>query len=244
MKNLEEINILVVGDLMLDKYVVGKVERISPEAPVPVVNVNDEYSTLGGCGNVVRNLRKLGVNVDCLASVGPDENGQIVSEKLSEIGAGNFVFMGSKVTTVKERIISDHRQVQMIRVDREIKESIDHTMAIEYLTRMTGGCNKHYDIVVISDYAKGMISYDLIYHFREEGCKVIVDPKPSNGYIYNGVYMITPNEKEWNTMVLSSAYNLDKVPHILVTKGKNGMTLINQENVGVKKEIDIEGKPV
>lgn len=239
MKNLEDINILVVGDIMLDKYVVGTVNRISPEAPVPVVNVIEEYSTLGGCGNVVRNLRELGVKVDCLASIGPDDNGRIVADKVSDVGAGNFVFMGSKVTTVKERIISDQRQVQMLRIDREIKNNIDHTMAMEYFTRMTGGGNKQYDIVVVSDYAKGMISYDLIYHFRQEGYKVIVDPKPANGYIYNGVYMITPNEKEWKTMIVSSAYNLDKVPYILVTQGKDGMTLITDD-----EQRKIEGKPV
>lgn len=242
MKNLEDINILVVGDIMLDKYVVGTVNRISPEAPVPVVNVIEEYSTLGGCGNVVRNLRELGVNVDCLASIGPDDNGRIIADKVSDIGAGNFVFMGSKVTTVKERIISDQRQVQMLRIDREIKNHIDHTMAIDYLTRMTGGGNKQYDIVVISDYAKGMISYDLIYQLRQEGYKIIVDPKPENGYIYNNVYMITPNEKEWGSMIVSSAYNLDHVEYILVTQGKDGMTLI--KNDSETPEMKIDGRPV
>jgi len=242
MKNLEDVNILVIGDIMLDKYVVGQVERISPEAPVPVVNVTDEYSTLGGCGNVVRNLRELGVNVDCLASIGPDENGREITTKLNQIGAGCFVFFGSKVSSVKERIVSDHRQVQMLRIDREMRSPIDHNMAIEYFTRMTGGGNKEYDIVVISDYAKGMISYDLIYHFRQEGYKLIADPKPENGYIYNGVYMITPNEKEWGSMIVSSAYNLDHVEYILVTQGKDGMTLITNDNE--TKDKKIEGKPV
>lgn len=242
MKNLEDINILVVGDIMLDKYVVGSVERISPEAPVAIVNVTQEYATLGGCGNVVRNLRELNINVDCLASVGPDENGRIISNKLSEIGAGNFVFMGSKVSTVKERIISDHRQVQMLRIDREIKKHIQHTMLIEYLIRMGGGRIKQYDIIIISDYAKGVISYDLIHYFRQEGFKIIVDPKPENGYIYNGVYMITPNQKEWDGMITSSAYNLDHVEYILVTQGKDGMTLIRNDNE--TPDMKIEGRPV
>lgn len=241
MKNLEDIKILVVGDIMLDKYTVGKVERISPEAPVPVVNVSEEYSTLGGCGNVVRNLRGLGVQVDCLSSIGPDENGKLVSEKISEIGAGNFLFMGSKVTTVKERIVSDHRQVQMLRIDREIKKSIDHMLSLDYFIRINCARRPDYDMVIISDYAKGLISYDLIKFFRDEGYKVIVDPKPENGYIYNGVYMITPNEKEWTSMIVSSAYNLDKVEYILVTQGKDGMTLKKNGNAKVKK---IEGKPV
>jgi rfaE bifunctional protein kinase chain/domain len=241
MKNLEDINILVIGDIMLDKYVVGQVERISPEAPVPVVNVLEEYSTLGGCGNVVRNLRELNVNVDCLASIGPDENGREITTKLNQIGAGCFVFFGSKVSTVKERIVSDQRQVQMLRIDREMRSPIDHNMAIEYHTRMTSGGNKRYDIVIVSDYAKGMVSYELIQHFKQEGYKIIVDPKPQNGYIYNGVHMITPNEKEWNSMIVSSAYNLDKVHYILVTKGKDGMSL---KKNGDPKDKKIEGKPV
>lgn len=241
MKKIEDIDILVIGDIMLDKYTVGSVERISPEAPVPVVNVSSEYSTLGGCGNVVRNLRQLNVNVDCLASIGPDENGTVISDHLSEIGAGNFVFMGSKISTVKERIISDHRQVQMLRIDREIKNRIDHNMIIEYHTRMTGGGNKKYDMIVVSDYAKGMISYEIIKYFRDQGCKIIVDPKPENGYIYNGVYMITPNKREWGSMITSSAYNLDKVSFILITQGKEGMTLLKNGDI---KEVKIKGKPV
>jgi len=122
-----------------------------------------------------------------------------------------------------------------------MRSPIDHNMAIEYHTRMTSGGNKYYDVVIVSDYAKGMVSYDLIQHFRRKGCKVIVDPKPQNGYIYNGVYMITPNEKEWNSMIVSSAYNLDKVQYILVTQGKDGMLLKKNGDPKGKK---IDGKPV
>jgi len=225
MKNLEDIKILVVGDIMLDKYTVGSVERISPEAPVPVVNVIDEYTALGGCGNVVRNLRSIGVQVDCLASIAPDENGKIVGDRLDLTGARSLLFYGSKVTTVKERIISDQRQVQMLRIDREIKKSIDHMLSLDYFIRINCGRRPDYDMVIISDYAKGLISYDLIKFFKDEGYKIIVDPKPENGYIYNGVYMITPNEKEWNVMKLSSQYTLKNVQYVLETKGKDGMIL-------------------
>ena len=95
MKSLKDIKILVVGDIMLDRYVVGDVERISPEAPVPIVNVREQYVTLGGCGNVVRNLRELEVQVDCLASIGLDGDGETIGQELTHIGANSFLFFGS-----------------------------------------------------------------------------------------------------------------------------------------------------
>jgi rfaE bifunctional protein kinase chain/domain len=225
MEGIDKVKILVVGDIMLDKYVVGDVKRISPEAPVPVVHVTNEYNTLGGCGNVVRNLTELGVQVDCLASIGKFENGQCISENLNIIGAGNFLFFGSVITTVKERIISTDRKVQMLRVDREKIQPVPASLPVDILTRGTAG-NPDYDMIIVSDYAKGMITNDLMKYLKELGIKIIVDPKPSNDVLYNGVYMITPNEKEWDQMRFSSAYNLDQVPYILVTRGKNGMLLI------------------
>jgi rfaE bifunctional protein kinase chain/domain len=239
MKKPEHVKILVIGDIMLDKYVVGEVNRISPEAPVGIVNVTEEYHTLGGCGNVVKNIRELGAEVDCLSSIASDINGQIISNELKRIGVGNLLFQGSDRTTVKERIISDQRHVQMLRIDRETIKTINSKIAINTIEMVE---EFNYNMIIISDYAKGMISEELMQYLKTKNVKIIVDPKPINGYMYNGVYMITPNENEWNTMKLSSKYNLRNVSFFLITKGKYGMKLI--ENGGDYYFWDIPAEPV
>ena len=222
-KQLEHVKILVVGDIMLDKYVVGNVERISPEAPVPIVHVNEEYHTLGGCGNVVRNIRELGAQVDCLASIGSDADGQLVEDALSEIDCKHMLVRGSEETIVKERIITDERKVQMIRIDRETVKRVDPSLAIE---AFKAGARLNYDIIIISDYAKGMITKGLMDFLKiNQSAKIIVDPKPINGFLYSDTFMITPNEKEWAVMELTSQYSLKNVQYVLETKGRDGMIL-------------------
>jgi len=239
MKKTENVKILVVGDIMLDKYVVGNVSRISPEAPVPVVNVIDEYHNLGGCGNVVRNIRSVGANVDCMASIALDYNGDRVINELGKLGVGNVLIYGSKKTTVKERIISDHRQVQMLRLDRETTEKIDSEKAINMFQHI---CKDKYDIIIVSDYAKGMITKKLMDFLHTiEDVKIIVDPKPSNGILYDNVFMVTPNEQEWNSMIFSSAYQLKNVQYILRTLGRKGMELIENQ---LNESWIIESEPV
>ncbi len=154
MKKIEYVKVLVVGDIMLDKYVIGTASRLSPEAPVPIVNVTEEYHTLGGCGNVVRNLRKLGAQVDCLSSIGIDQDGENIAKELKRIGARNLLVHGSNQTTVKERIIADERKVQMIRIDRETINPVNEYRLVDQFRSKT---RDDYDIVVVSDYAKGVI---------------------------------------------------------------------------------------
>ena len=239
MRKLQDTRILVVGDIMLDRYIVGDVERISPEAPVPIVHVKEEYSTLGGCGNVVRNLRELGCQVDCLSSIGIDIDGETISEELKYIGAQPLLFYGSKQSIVKERIIADQRKVQMLRIDRETIIPVDPKLPIDIFTRL---CRDRYNMIVVSDYAKGMISSGLMEFLKhEQNADIIVDPKPQNGGIYNGVFMVTPNEKEWQQMMFSSAYTLNHVKFILETKGNKGMKLIDNQT---EKAIEIPAEPV
>ena len=152
------------------------------------------------------------------------------------------MFYGSNQTTVKERIIADQRKVQMLRIDREETKPIPSNLPVDILIRMNGGKLK-YDMVIVSDYAKGMISSGLMTFLKEEQrAKIIVDPKPINGSKYNGVYMVTPNEKEWGEMLFSSAYTLSHVNYILATKGSKGMTLI--DNLNNEKTEDIPAEPV
>lgn len=225
MKEKEDVKILVIGDIMLDKYIYGTVERISPEAPVAIVNVTKEYHTLGGCGNVVRNLRELGARVDCISFTGRDLASTLIHDELKSIDVNPaFLIHDSRYQTiVKTRIIADERKVQMLRIDHEDVREVNDRQAIVHLKRY---CKNDYDMIVISDYAKGMISYQLMEYLKvHQDAPIIVDPKPAHGYMYNDVFMITPNEKEWASMVVSSKYALKNVPYILETRGRDGMIM-------------------
>ena len=236
--DLKDKNILVVGDIMLDHYVMGEVERISPEAPVPIVHVYNEYSTLGGCGNTVRNIRETGANVYCLASVGNDEYGREIMTLLDNIGAVQMLVLESKRTTVKERVIASERKIQMIRIDRETTTQINHKFPIDYLRET----DVEYDIIVISDYAKGMITKELMDHLHTLNVPIIVDPKPQNFKLYSNVFMITPNEKEWHEIVKLTFPNPpNSMDYILLTEGKEGMTLMDNRDKSYTK---IESTPV
>ncbi|MCK5602452.1 hypothetical protein KAR91_11295 [Candidatus Pacearchaeota archaeon] len=238
MKQLEDIKILVVGDIMLDKYVVGDVSRLSPEAPVPIVNVKEEYYTIGGCGNVVRNVRELGVQVDCLASISMDYDGEYIEQELHKIGVKDMLVYGSQQTTVKERIIADQRKVQMLRIDREEISKVDPNILINQFEEMS---SNDYDIIIVSDYAKGTVTWKLMDFLKTQKADIIIDPKPQNGSLYDGVFMVTPNEKEWGTMQVSSAYVWKNVKFVLETKGKDGMILHDEIE---KQDWPIPSEPV
>jgi len=233
---MKDIKILVVGDIMLDKYIVGDVSRISPEAPVPIVKVTERYSTLGGCGNVVRNIAALGVQVYCAASITNDPEGTEVVQKLEEIGAIPILVWCSTITTVKERVIADQRKIQMLRIDREEVGDIypEHLMnqIQTFLEDIT------FDIIVVSDYAKGMITKELMTFLHSLKIPIIVDPKPKNGGLYGLVTMITPNKEEWLEMQLW----LGKSEFVLVTEGRDGMTLYDNRQGWAKTKI--KGEPV
>ena len=237
MKKITDVKILVVGDIMLDKYIVGDVSRISPEAPVPIVKITDQYSTLGGCGNVVRNIAALGAQVYCAASITNDPEGKIIEDHLFDIGATSALIWCSKITTVKERIIADQRKVQMLRVDREIVYPIDHEPLIEEIKTILKYVT--FDMMVISDYGKGMITWELMEYLRSTGIPMIIDPKPDSDSLYGSPLMITPNKDEWSLMEVTDAC---KPEFVLVTEGKDGMTLYDyRQGRGVTK---IEGEPV
>lgn len=238
MKQLESLKILVVGDIMLDRYVMGEVERISPEAPVPIVKVSEEYFTLGGCGNVVRNLRELGPQVECLASIGWDRSGEIIEEELDNLKVKKLIVNESKVTTVKERVIADERKIQMIRVDRECTRPINVDVLINKLEETPS----EYDMIVVSDYAKGVISHKLMAYLHHMKYPIIVDPKPQNQSMYGRVFMITPNHKEWISMEIEDQCSAE---YTLITEGQKGMTLYdNVSAVRGKEKIESEAVEV
>jgi rfaE bifunctional protein kinase chain/domain len=230
--DLSNKKILVVGDVMLDHYVMGEVERISPEAPVPIVHVKYEYMTLGGCGNTVRNIKELGADVHCLASIGHDQYGKQVREHLDKIEANHMLVLESKETIVKQRIIANERKTQMIRIDREFVCDVDSIFPIGYLRET----DVDYDIIVVSDYGKGMITKPLMNYLHKLKIPIIVDPKPKNFKLYDKVFMITPNEKEWEEiMKITFPKPPNSMDYVLLTQGSRGMTLIDNDDKSYTK---------
>ncbi|MBV5320294.1 MAG: D-glycero-beta-D-manno-heptose-7-phosphate kinase [Sulfuricurvum sp.] len=192
-------HILVIGDLMIDHYLWGGCERISPEAPVQVVDIARETTVLGGAGNVINNLVALGAKVSVAGVIGDDEIGGELKTMLSSIGAFNeglVVQMGRK-TSKKSRVIASNQQI--LRYDKESKEAIDitsETAITAYVESVLERC----DIVILSDYGKGVITdavaLGVITAAKRAGKKVLVDPKGKDYRKYRGAYLLTPNKKE------------------------------------------------
>ncbi len=194
-------NILVIGDLMIDHYLWGKCERISPEAPVQVVAVEKETSVLGGAGNVVHNLRALGAKIDVISVIGDDTNAKELRDLLQDIEVSDAFLLTQKGrnTSKKSRIIASQQQV--VRYDKESTEDISQEMQ-DRLMEVLKKHISHYDIVLLSDYGKGVLTPSLtkaiITLANTSGKKVLVDPKGADYTKYSGAYLLTPNKKEAN----------------------------------------------
>ena len=192
-------NILVIGDMMLDHYLWGKCERISPEAPVQVIDVQRESTVLGGAGNVVNNLLALGAHVSVASVVGDDANGAELLQILTQQGAstqGIMIQKGRK-TSKKSRLIASHQQV--VRYDSESKDPVDVANENALLTFYKNALEK-VDLVILSDYGKGVLTYNVTCKAIELAQKfhktILVDPKGEDYRKYSGATLITPNKKE------------------------------------------------
>lgn len=190
--------VLVLGDLILDRFVQGSVRRISPEAPIPVVEVTGERRAPGGAANVAHNIRALGGQVLLLGVVGDDRYGSVFMELLDSCGldGGGIVRVPGRATTVKTRIIAQHQQV--VRVDRETREPV----APEALSRLEVALQKGLaacGALVVSDYAKGVLTPEFLSVIgrmaQEAGVPYVVDPKPVH-FPYPGATVVTPNRQE------------------------------------------------
>jgi len=224
--------IAIVGDVMLDKYVYGSVDRISPEAPVPVVKVEKEVYELGGAANVAANIVSLGGQAFLFGYVGNDSAGEKLFEKLRERNINHDLNRILDHTIQKERIIGNDHPIA--RIDKE------STLKLTDYDKITLGpriLKENPDIIIVSDYAKGVITNLLISEFKGNEIKVIVDPKPKNNVDYFGAYLITPNFKE--AMEMTGLKQIEDIGeklrekyccNILITKGKDGMTLFDEEN--------------
>jgi len=191
--------VLVVGDVMLDQFVRGRVGRISPEAPVPVVEFESESFVPGGAGNVARNLADLNAAADLVGVVGQDDAARQLKAVLrhDRIGCAGLLSCPQRITSIKTRIIA-HRQ-QVVRVDRESRLEVDGATTDRLLAELAQGLDGA-DAVILGDYAKGVVTQRLLdgakQLCRERGVWLSVDPKPSHHLDLSGVSLLTPNRKE------------------------------------------------
>ena len=192
-------NILVIGDLMIDHYLWGNCDRISPEAPVQVVNVKKESSLLGGAGNVINNLFVLGAIVDVISVIGDDLVANELKLLLEEIkiSTSNLIIEKNRKTSKKSRIIASQQQV--LRYDNETIEDISSKSIYKILEVLTKNITI-YDCIILSDYGKGVLTTDLVKEIislsNKNNIKVFVDPKGKDYSKYKGAYTLTPNKKE------------------------------------------------
>ncbi|MDB6037522.1 MAG: D-glycero-beta-D-manno-heptose-7-phosphate kinase [Verrucomicrobiales bacterium] len=207
LSNAAQTRVLVIGDLMLDQFIWGTVRRISPEAPVPVVEFQRESFMPGGAANVARNLTMLGVATELFGVVGPDDAGKTLKSLLVEqqVGCDGFVEETTRQTSIKTRVIA-HQQ-QMVRVDRETVGPLDDKLSERLLNtiekRLSGA-----DALIIGDYGKGVISQPLLDRLkticRDRAIFLSLDPKPVHHLNLQGLSLITPNRKE--------AFELAEIP--------------------------------
>ena len=236
---------LVIGDIMLDHYIYGKVNRISPEAPVPVVSVDNESDMLGGCGNVINNLNNLGISVGLITVVGDDENGDKVLNKLFSLNINtDSVFKSKNVSTnYKMRIVANSQHVVRADWDSDKLDEATYKKMISSYKYLISD----YDGVLISDYSKGVCADSFLKEIIKEANKknipIFVDPKGDDWGKYSGATFITPNSKEVSEVVdhdiktdddfiKIGSQIIDKysINNCLITRGPDGMTFVEKDN--------------
>lgn len=237
---LNTVRILIVGDVMLDRYWFGDVNRISPEAPVPIVRVDRREARLGGAANVARNSAALGAQTGLLGVVGADEAGAEVEQMLESAGIHSYLKRDDAISTiVKLRVIG--RQQQMVRIDFE--EAPTDTVLRDKLEQFKT-LLPDYDVIVLSDYAKGSLVNvaDMIASARAAGKVVMVDPKGDDFTRYAGATVLTPNKSEMRQIVgtWSSEAQLTakaqqlrtdlRLDALLLTRSEEGMTLYTEND--------------
>ncbi len=237
--SLSDSCVLCVGDLMLDRYVYGEVDRISPEAPIPVLRVNDEVSVPGGCGNVARNVTALGGAVELLALVGKDEAGAELIGQLAELPDTSLQLLEdpSRPTTLKTRFVANGQQ--LLRADRESSHQLSEELeneVVERMKRSAATCSA----IILSDYLKGMLSSrvtrEAIALGKSLGIKTIVDPKGRDFERYRGAYMVTPNRKELSIACdspIKNAIDAEKAARMLISQYDFAGVLVKLGSDGV-----------
>lgn len=257
--SFKNVKIGVVGDLMLDDYIIGEVKRISPEAPVPVVNVKEEKFVLGGAANVVNNLCALGAKTLCFGVIGTDSNGDRLIKTFDEKGIDitGIIRDSDTPTIVKRRILAGNQQ--LLRIDWEKATHISKELEDELLQKFKEKIDS-LDAVILSDYDKGVltpkVAKEIVRLCKEKGKIVTVDPKPKNALNYIGATSMTPNRKEamecLGKINVTDFETLGKelkeklqLTNLLLTRSEEGMSLFLDETINIptfaKEVYDVTG---
>ncbi len=246
-KKFASANILVIGDIIVDHFIWGSVSRISPEAPVPVVNVTHEDILLGGAANVLHNIYDMGGQVTLCGIIGDDYMGNRLLDLLGELGSSKegILQLTDHLTTKKTRIIAQNQQVVRFDRERDIRLSKDR---IQQLMDFIEHNLTSFDAIILSDYDKGMICTEVMDCLRTklQSCPdipVIVDPKPRHGELFHGTTLLTPNKHEAEILsgiTITDEESLTKAAQkimdnlgtqsILITQGEAGMALLENGN--------------
>ena len=246
-KKIKPSSILVAGDVMVDEYVLGEVERISPESPVPVLVARERLRRLGGAGNVLRNLVSMGATVALFATIGSDDAGKWFKNHCYEIGVDTFWLKTdrSRPTTIKTRVVA--RNQQIVRIDEENTGIISAEMEQKVIDELKSVLPQ-VKAVVLSDYGKGFLTpnilQSLLAQAKEENIPVLVDPKGMDFTRYNGATYITPNIREASLasgIAISDKVSMElagqtllsqtNAEGIVLTRGRDGSSLITRNNI-------------
>lgn len=231
--------IIVVGDLIIDHYLWGASERISPEAPVQIINVNHDNIVLGGAGNVINNLKTLGAEVEVLSVIGDCHESDDLIKLLKNINVDTkyIIKQKNRITSKKSRIIAGQQQV--VRYDREITDEIDsesQNQILKVFKEIIG----NFDLILLSDYGKGVLTSDLVKALiklaNKNNKKIIVDPKGLDYSKYKGAYLLTPNKKEASEatgLAIEDSKSLLKAIQILKDKCNLNISLITLSDEGI-----------
>jgi D-glycero-beta-D-manno-heptose-7-phosphate kinase len=242
LEQIQSPKVLLLGDFVLDQYQFGVVDRISPEAPVPVLKTTQDKTLPGGAGNVVLNLLAMGARVTAQGRVGLDQEGNSLLKVLEDKGADVSCMLkqADYPTSTKKRFIAGSQQ--LIRVDREENVALSNVMQEKVLTTFKAALDSH-DIVAFSDYDKGFFTPDLLSKLlmlaKQAGRKVIIDPKGVDFTKYRGAFLIKPNEKEAKLAATATSsdtildmgqklYKVTQSSHLLITRSSKGMSLISE----------------
>ena len=245
-------SILVIGDLMIDHYLWGSCERISPEAPVPVVDIKSETTVLGGAGNVINNLVSLGAEVGVLSVVGNDAVANELKYILDETGAKSFLTeQAGRKTSKKSRLMAAKSQI--VRYDHESKNDISFESVKKIFSKFQEIING-YDIILLSDYGKGVLTdtltKEIIEYASKYDKKVLVDPKGTDYSKYKGAYLLTPNKKEAQIasgieidssdtleFALKRLKDIAALTYSVITLSEDGIAILNDNNVITKPTV-------
>jgi len=247
LSRLGQVQVMVVGDLMLDEYLWGRTDRISPEAPVAVVDVTRQDLRLGGAGNVIHNLITLGCRVEVASVIGDDADGRTLRELLSELrlDTAGVLTVPQRTTSRKTRILATNQQ--MLRVDRESRDPVSPAFEARLLD-IIGSRIAGLQAIILSDYGKGLLTPGLLQRLialaRQAGVPVLVDPKGEDFSRYRGATLLTPNRKEAQLAAGRSASNQEELvalgetmrrelelDALIITRSEEGMSLFLPEQV-------------